>query len=192
MLALSFCKFFVIGRYPYGPRGFEFSAWRKASRKIVPQPLRTARQCELRFRVVHHHDVAHAGSSGASAQNIPLDQRNVETRTCAGKCTCRADNAASRNNYVVIARRRRSHSGTPKRNGSSCVKISEASAVIYADPVISGRIVGPCARGSSSGSKTKDPWNTVPSIPSWRQICPGLRMPSAARQANFALVPVPH
>src|SRR5205823_5584925 len=92
----------------------------------------------------------------------------------------RPNNAAADHDHVPAV----GHVGRPVRNGSAGSRTRVASAVTNADPVI---------RGMTLPSATRtDPSKTLPTTLSCRQTSPGRSFPSAYRQANLALVPVPH
>ena len=74
----------------------------------------------------------------------------------------------------------------PYENGSRSFSNSFASAFTKALPVITGSIL-PAARSSQRNL----PVNVLPMMLSWIHASPSASLPSAARQASFALVPVP-
>ena len=78
------------------------------------------------------------------------------------------------------------HARIPSLSGSSASTISVASAVTYAVPVMLGITTPGPPVGSTRPSKT------LPMMLSCRHTSPGFSLPSATRQASFALVPVPH
>ena len=73
--------------------------------------------------------------------------------------------------------------GRPQPKGSAGSTSSVASAVTKAWPRMVGTICSPAA--------SYQPSKTLPMTLAWRQTCPGSSLPSAARHASLALVPVP-
>ena len=89
------------------------------------------------------------------------------------------DDPASDNDCVVAT-----HSRMPPPKGSPASNASVVSPVIQARP----RTVG----NTPPSTISTDPLNTLPTILSCLHVSPGRNLPSAARQAILALVPVPH
>src|SRR5262249_17259581 len=76
--------------------------------------------------------------------------------------------------------------GAPPSKGARWWRRRVASPVTWAVPVISGT-----TRPAAALSRRKRPSKTLPMTLSWRHTAPGASLPSASRQASFALVPVP-
>jgi hypothetical protein len=77
MFAFGLGHLFLIGRNPDGPRRFKFRSDWQSLRESMPQLLRSAREGELRFGVVHHDNMAHARSRRSAAKNVSFYQRDM-------------------------------------------------------------------------------------------------------------------
>jgi hypothetical protein len=134
MLAGSLGQLFFVGGNPERARRFVLGCRRQAGAERLPQLLRAAGERELRFGVVHEHNVAHGGGSGARARQVALDQGDAQAGLRAGQSAGRAHDAGAGNEHIKALRRGRAvsgcaHSGTPRRNGSVASKIRVLSAV---------------------------------------------------------------
>ena len=74
----------------------------------------------------------------------------------------------------------------PQHSGSASSKSSVVSLVTYAAPVMCGSTPSRCCP-----SMVNEASNVVPITLSCRQISPGCNFSLAARQASYALMPVP-
>ncbi len=123
-------------------------------------------QGKLRFGVVHHDDVAHAGCRRTAAKRVALDESHAHASACEGGGASRAYNAAAGNDHV------------------------EGCVVLIASPSLSNAVAkwirgieeercfgGNVCRSSMLGytcpfSRRTRPSKTVPRIPSCLQTSP--------------------
>ena len=93
-------------------------------------------QGKLGFRIVHDHQVAHAGSRGAAPNRAAVQHQDFQSRAGALGGASRADNAGSHNDDVKSRVQRR----MPQQNWSFSSRMSVDSALTKAVPVIEGTI----------------------------------------------------
>ena len=99
-------------------------------------------QSELGFRIIHDHQMAHAGARGAAANRAAVQHQDFQPRAGALGGASRADNAGSHDDDV----KRRVQRRMPQQNGSCSFRMSVDSALTKAVPVIEGMISLPLRR----------------------------------------------
>src|ERR1043165_65794 len=177
-LALGFGQLLVVSRDPDRATRIVLNlAWQLVA-DLIPKLSRITRERKLRFRIVHHDEMAHARRSRAAANYPRLDDRGAQPFAHTLRRTRSSDNPGADDHDVVT------HLRIPVANGSRSSSNKSDSAVMNAEPLIRGwtRLSITCTR----------PSKILPTILSCRHTSPSASFPSATRHASFALVPVPH
>src|ERR1700730_15139227 len=135
LLTPNFLHLLLVRGYPNRSTLFVFDVGWKIWTQLLPELLRVARESKLRLRIIHHHDVSHAGGGGATSDHIAINDPNPHALPDAllrASCT---HNASSNDNHVV---RCYAHRRMPMQNGSRVSRIKSASALTNAPPLMLG------------------------------------------------------
>src|SRR5580658_6399373 len=157
----------IVSGNPQRAAFFKLDPCGKCVLHLAPEITGVVRQCKLRGRIVHHHQVPHSSGARSIGRHSRLHDSDAQSRRGTLVRARRADNACSENDCVVHLHQ----NSMPPAKGSSCSKSSSDSPVIHARPRIVGRTASPCARIV--------PTKCVPRKPSCRQTCPSDNLPSA-------------
>jgi hypothetical protein len=78
-LSPRFSHFFFICGDPDRAARIMFDRQRKLFAEFIPKLLRITSEGKLRFRIVHHHEMAHAGGSSAATNNSSFNNGDTQS-----------------------------------------------------------------------------------------------------------------
>jgi hypothetical protein len=99
-LAAHFGHLFLVGSHPERTGGDVLHVGWELARAVYPQAAGIPGEGDLRGRIVHHHDMAHAGRGRSAADGAGLHDHHREPRCGALLGAGRAHDAASGDGYV--------------------------------------------------------------------------------------------
>src|SRR6266849_8380797 len=76
LLAMYFRHLLLVGRHPNGSTLFVLDIRGQCGAQFLPELLRVTSKSELRLRIIHHHDVSHAGGSRSPANHVAIHNRD--------------------------------------------------------------------------------------------------------------------
>ena len=92
---------FLVGGDPDGSTLFVFDIRRELRPQLLPKLLGVTGQRKLGLGIIHHHDVSHAGSSGAAPNHIPVDDSYPHPLPGAFVRASRPHDAGPNYNHIV-------------------------------------------------------------------------------------------